>query len=86
MFWLASGETNTRMTIPDDWMARLVVGEEASYPGFGIYFNTRERFLFSVRDWSRLPTITYRIVGWGDTYREPEHEIEPGYLPPTNIP
>jgi RHS repeat-associated protein len=79
---LASGETRNRIVIPDDWMARLVVGGEASYPGFGIYYNTREQFAFGVGDWSRIPEIKYRMVGQGDQYRETTHELDPGYFPP----
>jgi hypothetical protein len=76
------GETRRRIVIPDDWMARLVAGGEASYPGFGIYYNTRERFAFGVGDWSQIPEIKYRIVGQGDRYRETTHELDPGYSPP----
>ena len=82
-YLLAPGQTNTRITIPDDWMARLVVAREASYPGFGIYFNTRQWFWFTVTDWSSLPTIKYRFLLAGDRFRDPaKHEIEPGYAPP----
>jgi hypothetical protein len=70
------------VTIPDDWMARLVVGGEASNPGFGIYYNTREWFWITAKDWSTLPKIHY--YPWrfyGARYREPEHELQAQFVP-----
>ena len=70
---------NVNITIPDDWMARLVISKGSE--GFGYYFNTRERFSFVVKDWSYLPTVRYSSLTWGDQYREPEHEIQASYGP-----
>ena len=82
-FFLAPGTKNTMIMIPDDWMARLVVGGEASYPGFRIYFNTKQSFRFTVKDWNWSEVrVQYRFLRWGDRYREPYHEVEPGYAPP----
>ena len=70
------------VTIPDDWMARLVIGGEASNPGFGIYYNTREWFWITAADWSTLPKIHY--YPWrlsGAQYREPEHELQAVFVP-----
>ena len=81
-FMLKSGQTNTKITIPDDWMARLVAGGEASYPGFGIYYNTREEFGFTIDNWSNWPVLEYENLKRGNRFREPKHEIEPGYWLP----
>ena len=67
------------ITIPDDWMARLVVGGTASNPGFGIYYNTREWFYTRTDNWSVLPNLNYYWMSSGSWLREPKHELEAPY-------
>ncbi len=74
---------NTRIVIPDEWMARLVLGGKASNPGFQMNFNAQEDYEFVVSDWSNLPTISYENLRCGDEYRLTERDVTPTYgLPP----
>ncbi len=71
------------VTIPDDWMARLVIGGEASNPGFGIYFNSRQTFWIRTNDWTVLPKVNYLTpIDNGNGYLEPEHELQATFGPP----
>ena len=71
------------ISIPDDWMARLVLGGAASNPGFGIYYNTRQSFSIKAKNWDTLPKVNYSIfISHGSQYREPEHELHAEYGPP----